>query len=185
MILKRGRDQGRGVLAGVSLLILLFVLTGCMTADQPESGTESAWRTIEVTDVRSGTVFSVAEINDQPVLIQPFTLTCPVCIRQQAEISALHATGDIPFMMVGLDIDPNSNEASLRAYTGQYGFYGLYARSPPEMTRSLADQFGVLILSPAQAPLVLVCPDNSARILSPGIKNKEQLNQTIREFCTV
>ena len=100
---------------------------------------------MELTDVRSGTTFTVADLNDLPVLIQPFTLTCPVCIRQQAEIANLHATGDIPFLMIGLDIDPNGDEPSLRAYTGQHNSYGLYARSPTEMTRSLVGEFGMQI----------------------------------------
>jgi len=179
---KRRRNGMAGMVAGISLLLLLSC-TGCLTADKPESGTDSGWRTIELTDVRSGTTFSVADFTGRPVLIQPFTLTCPICIRQQAEISRLHASGGIPFVMIGLDIDPNGDEASLRAYTGQHDYYGFYARSPPEMTRSLIGQFGMAILSPAQAPLVLICPDGTARLLSPGIKSSAGIARVLGEVC--
>ena len=183
MIQKRHGNGMAGMVAGICLLLVLLTCTGCMTADPPESGSDSTWRTMELTDVRSGTTFTVADLNDLPVLIQPFTLTCPVCTRQQAEIANLHATGDIPFLMIGLDIDPNGDEPSLRAYTGQHNSYGLYARSPTDMTRSLVGEFGMRILSPAQAPLVLVCPDGTARILSPGIRSSAELARVLREVC--
>jgi hypothetical protein len=104
-------------------------------------------------------------------------------MQQQAEISKLHASGEVSFVMIGLDIDPNGDAGSLRDYTLGYGYYGLYARSPPEMTGSLVDQFGMLVLSPAQAPLILVCPDGTARILSPGVKSAEDLRKVLTEGC--
>ena len=85
--------------------------------------------------------------------------------------------------MIGLDIDPYGDERSLRDYTRRYGYYGLYAHSPPEMTGALVDQFGPLVLSPAQAPLILVCPDGTARILSPGVKSAEDLRKVLTEGC--
>jgi hypothetical protein len=118
-----------------------------------------------------------------PVLIQTFTITCPICMQQQAEISKLHASGEVPFVMIGLDIDPNGDADSLREYTLSSEYYGLYARSSPEMTRSLVDQFGMLVLSPAQAPLILVCPDGTARILSPGVKSSGELQQVLIKGC--
>ena len=44
--------------------------------------------------------------------------------------------------MIGLDIDPNGDADSLRDYTLRYGYYGLYAQSPPDMTSALVNQFG-------------------------------------------
>lgn len=165
------------------LLLLFLAISGCTTSDTPVTGTGDAWQATLLTDVRSGTQFSISEEKDSPVLVQAFTITCPVCIQQQAEISKLHASGEVPFMMIGLDIDPNGDAGSLRDYTLGHGYYGRYARSPPEMTRSLVDQFGMLVLSPAQAPLILVCPDGTARILSPGVKSAEDLQKVLTEGC--
>jgi hypothetical protein len=182
----KDREQNRHIVwivTGTGLLLLFLAVSGCTTFDQPDTGTEATWQTTLLTDVRSGTQFSISDLKDRPVLIQPFTITCPICREQQAEISKLHASGEIPFEMIGLDIDPNGNAGSLRDYALRYGYYGLYARSSPEMTRSLVDQYGILVLSPAQAPLILVCPDGTARILSPGVKSAEDLQKVLIEGC--
>ena len=172
-----------GIVLGTGFLLLFLAISGCITVDNPDTNTRDVWQTTLLTDVRSGTQFRISDIQDRPVLIQAFTLTCPICRQQQAEISKLHASDEVPFVMIGLDIDPNGDAASLRDYTLHYGYYGLYARSTPELTGSLVDQFGMLVLSPAQAPLILVCPDGTARILSPGVKNAEDLQKVLIEGC--
>lgn len=184
----KDRNQTRhvgGIVLGAGLLLLFLAISGCTTSNQPDMRTTDSWQTTLLTDVQSGTQFSVSDIRDRPVLIQTFTITCPICRQQQAEISKLHDSGEIPFVMIGLDIDPNGNADSLRDYTLRYGYYGLYAQSPPDMTSALVDQFGILVLSPAQAPLILVCPDGTARILSPGVKSAEDLQKVLTEGCRV
>lgn len=172
-----------GMALGTGLLLLFLAISGCTTSDQLVTGDGETWQTTLLTDVRSGTQFSIADMNDTPVLIQAFTITCPICRQQQAEISTLHASGAVPFVMIGLDIDPYGDAGSLRDYTRRYGYYGLYAHSPPGVTSALVDQFGPLVLSPAQAPLILVCPDGTARILSPGVKSAENLQKVLTEGC--
>jgi hypothetical protein len=182
------RNQNRhvaGIVLGAGLLLLFLAISGCTTSNQPDSSHGDTWQTTQLTDVMSGTQFSISDVKDRPVLIQAFTITCPICMQQQAEISKLHASGEVPFVMIGLDIDPNGDAGSLRHYALMYGYYGLYARSPPEMTSALVDQFGILVLSPAQAPLILVCPDGTARILSPGVKSAEDLQKVLIEGCPV
>jgi len=172
-----------GMALGTVLLLLLLTTTGCTTSDQPDTGNDDTWQTTILTDVGSGTQFSIADMKSTPVLIQAFTITCPICRQQQAEITKLHDSGAVPFVMIGLDIDPYGDAGSLRDYTRRHGYYGLYAHSPPEMTSALLHQFGPLVLSPAQAPLILVCPDGSARILSSGVKSAENLQKVLTEGC--
>lgn len=175
---RRPSLQAMGII--LTLLILFFCSAGCTGTDGPPAQESSeTWKTIELTDVRTGTIFSLSSFADRPILIQTFTITCPVCMRQQEEITRLHDTGTVPFVMIGLDIDPNGNPASLRSYTVRQGYYGLYARSPPEMTRLLADRFGIPVLSPAQAPLILICPDGNATLLPSGIKTIDDLEKAI------
>ena len=172
-----------GIVICISLLLLFLASSGCTSVNRQDRGTGDTWQTTVLTDVRSGTPFRISDLKDRPVLIQTFTITCPICMQQQAEISKLHTSGEVPFVMIGLDIDPNGDAGSLRDYTLSYEYYGLYARSPPEVTRSLVDQFGMLVLSPAQAPLILVCPDGTARILSPGVKSSSDLHEVLIEGC--
>ncbi len=162
----------------VSLLFLaLVILTGC--TGQSNGGTDESWRTTELTDVRTGEVFSVNTFPDRPVFIQTFTITCPVCMQQQQEITRLVQEGAAPFVLICLDVDPNGDAGSLLRYAERTGYTGRYARSPPAMTRSLVSRFGMPVLSPAQAPLILVCPDGTAGLLSPGIKSAADLSRVL------
>jgi hypothetical protein len=165
------------------LLVIFLAISGCTTRVQTDTGNGETWQTVLLTDVQSGTQFRVSDIRDRPILIQAFTITCPICRQQQAEITKLHTAGEIPFVMIGLDIDPNGDADSLRDYTLRYGYYGLYAQSPPDMTSALVNQFGTPVLSPAQAPLILVCPNGTARLLSPGVKSAENLQKVLTEGC--
>jgi hypothetical protein len=47
------------------------------------------------------------------------------------------------------------------------------------MTILLVDRFGTGILSPSQAPLILICPDGSASLFPPGIKPAEYLEKAL------
>jgi hypothetical protein len=165
---------------GILLIVMFLFSSGCTGSSGSRTITAGdPLMTIELTDVRTGAVFSLSSFPDQPVLIQTFTLTCPVCMQQQKEITRLHDSGKVSFVMVGLDIDPNGNTASLRSYTEEKGYYGVYARSPPEMTRLLIDRFGTPVLTPSQAPLILICRDGTATFLPPGIKNVDQLEKAL------
>ncbi|NTU99650.1 MAG: redoxin family protein [Methanoregulaceae archaeon] len=169
-----------GIGIGMLFVVVLILVSGCTEA--PDSGINVAGdrlATVNLTDVRSGSEFNLSSFPDQPVLVQTFTLTCPVCMQQQKEITRLHESGKVSFVMVGLDIDPNGDEASLLAYTDKHGYYGLYARSPQEMTVLLVNRFGTGILAPAQAPLILICPDGSALLFPPGIKPAEYLEKAL------
>ena len=76
--------QVAGMALGTVLLLLLLAISGCTTSDQPDTGAGETWQTTLLTDVRTGTQFSIADMKGTPVLIQAFTLTCPICRQQQA-----------------------------------------------------------------------------------------------------
>lgn len=173
----RGFPVIMGTAISLLLLIVLFVFSaGCTGSPSPGINTTGDPLTmVELTDVVTGTKFSLSSFPDRPVLIQTFTITCPICMQQQKEITRLYDSGKVPFVMVGLDIDPNGDVKALRSYTERMGYFGLYARSPPELTRLLVEKFGTGVLTPSQAPLIVLCPDGSAYLLPPGIKTADQM----------
>ena len=164
----------------VSVLICFLLITGCtQSSGTPYNRNNTVWETIKLTDVRTGEIFTINSLSDRPVLIQSFIITCPICMKQQEEITRLAESGNVSFVMIGLDIDPNSNAELLKQYTEQKGYVGRYAHSPPLMTQSLVDQFGMPILTPSQAPLILICPDGTATLLPSGIKTMQGLEQIL------
>lgn len=164
------------------LLALVLAFSGCTTTSGPAvpveaSSSANVWRTYDLEDVNTKAVFNVSSLSDKPVLLYAFTISCPVCTRQQQEIAQLRNDAGDSFYAVGLDIDPNEDAASLRAHIQKNGFYGYYALSPLEMTQSLLDEFGIEVITPASAPMILVLPDGTVRKLPPNIKSAESLRQ--------
>lgn len=162
--------------------------TGTNGNDGPEptsdggtaSGVEEPWRTTELVDVRTDETFTVAGF-DAPVLLETFAVWCPVCTNQQRRIATLHERRD-DFVSVSLNTDPNEDAARVHEHLDRHGFDWRYAVAPPEMTRSLKDAFGSVVLSPTQAPVVLRCADGSARLLETGVKSADTLAEHL-EGC--
>lgn len=144
------------------------------------SGAEEPWRTTELADVRTDETFTVTGF-DAPVLLETFAVWCPVCTNQQRRIAALHERRE-DFVSVSLNTDPNEDAARVREHLDRHGFDWRYAVAPPEMTRSLKESFGSVVLSPTQAPVVLRCADGSARLLETGVKSADTLAEHL-ESC--
>jgi len=71
----------------------------------------------------------------------------------------------------------------VRKHQSDNRFYGLYAVAPPEMTYELTDEFGVDIITPASAPMLLICSNGTVIRLGLGVKSAEVLEQAIRMRC--
>lgn len=135
------------------------------------------WRTTQLTDVRTDERFTVAGL-EGPVLLEFFAVWCPVCTDQQGRIATLHERRD-DFVSVSINTDPNEDAATVREHLDRHGFDWRYAVAPTEMTRSLREAFGPVVLSPPQAPMVLRCPDGTATLLETGVKSVEALSDRL------
>lgn len=138
-----------------------------------------AWRSITLTDVDSGETFTVDEFAGQPVLLESFAVWCPVCTTQQKHIATLHEQrSDV--VTISLNTDPNENAERVKAHKDSHGFDWRYAVSPPAMTESLLDTFGIIITNAPAAPVVRICPDGTASLVSGGgAKSAEKLAAAI------
>ena len=136
------------------------------------------WRTITLRDVTTGANFTVEDFRGVPVLIQTFTVWCPICTSQQQEVMRLRE-GGVDFRFVALDIDPNEDEAIVRDHLARNNLSGYYAVAPLEMTASLIRDFGSDIITPSSAPVVLVCPAGDAIHLPSGVKEAASLKRAI------
>tara|TARA_Y100000034_G_C6559755_1_gene242188 strand:- start:329 stop:472 length:144 start_codon:yes stop_codon:yes gene_type:complete len=47
----------------------------------------------------------------------------------------------------------------------------------------LIDEFGVNVVNAPQAPVILVCKDQSTRLLKRGVKSSSELKEEIKKGC--
>lgn len=195
----RGRDittfpqyycmDRQGAIKAAWLLVLLLtgaLFSGCLSSQaqvSPGPLTGDEWKTVLLRDVNTGKVFSVDSIANTPVILFTFTVACPICTRQQQEITRLMGEWGDTITVVGVDIDPNEDERILMDHVRRNGFLGYYVLSTPEMTQSLLDRFGPRVVTPASAPVIVICPGGKSRLLDPGIKSAAFLSASLGETC--
>ena len=143
------------------------------------------WLTAELKDVATGETFTINDFKGSPVLVESFAVWCPVCTRQQQEISKFHDQVGDSVVSVSLDADPNEDEARVRDHIQRNGFDWYYAIVPSTVTSSLVDDFGLSITNVPLAPMVLICGDQTTHRLRNGVKSADELSSSVNELCGV
>ena len=138
------------------------------------------WYTAELTDVRTGETFAVADLS-APVLVETFAVWCSTCLSQQRETETLHERRP-EVTSVTLNVDPNEDATRVRDHLRERGFDWRYAVSPSSVTDSLVEQFGSSMTVPPRAPVVVVCGDGAVR-LGDGVKSADRLAAAIDDNC--
>ena len=183
---------------GIYGLFLVLFLAACVpttpeqiaeqvSEEMEETGTtevvSGGWRNIPFKDVRTGETFTISSFIGEQILLESMAVWCPVCTAQQRRISDLHDELGDAFVSISLDTDPNEDEAKLRDHAISNGFNWRFAVSPTPATQSLIAEFGLSIVNAPQAPVVLVCKDQSARFLGRGLKSVNELKVEMEKGC--
>ena len=143
-----------------------------------------AWFGIALTDARTGQTFSVNDFKGKVVLVETMAMWCSNCLKQQGQVKALHEALGMreDFVSIGLNIDPNENLGALKGYVEDKGFDWYYAVSPADVSREIASLYGDQFLNPPSTPIVVIDRHGNAHPLPFGIKNADDLMQTIQPF---
>jgi thiol-disulfide isomerase/thioredoxin len=172
-----------------SLLILIF-LFGCAeqvsveeVTTEPSEGSAIDWKETALKDVITGNTFKISDFKGKSILVESFAVWCPTCKKQQDKVKELHEEVGDTVISISLDTDPNEEEAQVIAHANENGFDWLFAVSPKELTQSLIDEFGVNVVNAPQAPVILICEDQSARLLERGVKSADKLKSEIEKGC--
>lgn len=181
------RIKSRSFLFAIALLILVS-LSACKAAPDTTTTPTSpvstpAWMEIELTDVRTGQKFRISDFKGKPVLLESFAVWCPTCLAQQQEIANLFYSEGEDIIHISLDTDPNEDENAVRVHLESNSLFWLFAVAPIELTRALIDEFGLQIVNAPGAPVVLICADQSTRLLGQGVKSAEKLLSEIDKGC--
>jgi len=149
----------------------------------PEPIAADNWRDWELVDINTGNSFKVSDFKGTPILLESFAVWCPTCTSQQREIRKLHAELGDSFVSISLDTDPFEDEQRVKDHLDKQGFDWRYAISPQPLTTMLIDEFGLKFVNAPQAPIVLVCEDQTARMLDSGLKRVAELKAEIEAGC--
>jgi hypothetical protein len=176
------------------LMILLIFVVGCSSetmssaemeekAEVVEEQIESEmlnvdacpdWKCENLTDVISGEQFSIEDFAGQTILLESFAVWCPTCLKQQKEMKKVEGV-----VHISIDTDPNEDETLVKNHAIENELDWYFVVSPVEVTKALIEDFGIGVVNAPSAPVVLICPDQSARLLDRGFKNAEELNEAI------
>ena len=140
--------------------------------------------TASLTDVATGTAFTLADLKGKVIVLEPFAQWCSTCLSQQREVSRLHELlGERDdFVSVGLDIDPNEDAAMLQEYLARNGFDWLYAIAPTEVGREIGELYGSQYLNPPSAPMFVIDRHGAVHPLEFGKKSAGDLLQVLEPF---
>jgi len=143
-----------------------------------------AWYSASLTNVNSGEVFTINDLRGKVILVETMAVWCTNCFRQQTNVKALHeALGKRDdFVSLGVDIDPNEDEAKLKSFVESNGFEWMYAVSPAEVSREIASLYGGQFLNPPSTPMLIIDRHGEAHPLPFGIKSVEDLTQALQPF---
>jgi thiol-disulfide isomerase/thioredoxin len=164
---KRSRRELLGLLGTGAV-----ALSGCAgilgeESEDVEVEDDAAWRTTTLEDVTTGEEFTINEF-DRPVFIHPFGEWCSKCRSQQRDFQDLHERIGDRIEIVDISIVEGDGADLIRSHAEDNGFGWKFAVSPEDVTASLVDDFGTDVTSPPSSPVILLCPDGSARSIPKG-----------------
>jgi len=145
--------------------------------------TKDDWRDAVFKDINSGGTFQIRDFAGKKILLESFAVWCPVCTKQQNVFKTMRAGGDDSIVHISIDTDPNEDETIVQRHTADQGFDWIYAISPAQATRSLIDEFGISVVNAPSAPVILICEDQTARLLGRGVKDAEEINEEVAAGC--
>jgi thiol-disulfide isomerase/thioredoxin len=140
------------------------------------------WVSMELTDARTGAVFTLHDLRGRTVFLEPMATWCGSCRRQLVELREVVAELDPErFAFIGLSVETVLDPAELVRYADAHGFDWTFAVATPELLRALTESFGFSVTNPPATPHVVIGPDGSVGDLATGFHTADRLVATLEE----
>jgi thiol-disulfide isomerase/thioredoxin len=142
------------------------------------------WFGVTLTNVQTGEAFTIHDLKGKVVLVENLAQWCSNCKKQQQQVLELTKLlgDDADVILLGLDIDPNEDEKSLKSYVESNGFTWWYAVAPVEVTREISQALGDQFLNPPSTPMFIIDRDGEIHPLDFGIKSADDLMKALQPF---
>ena len=141
---------------------------------------DAPWAQVELTDVRTGERFRIADLAGRVIVIEPMAVWCTNCKAQQREGATLLA--ELPDVAwIALDIDPRESPDLLAGAAAERGHPFRWAIAPAELSRALEADFGTIVLNPVPTPLILIGTDGRITLTDFGLKDAGTLVDLARQ----
>lgn len=158
--------------------------TEAIAKSEDEAMSAPAWFTTALTNVNTGEKFQIADLKGKVVVVETMAVWCPLCLRQQKQVQALHQllAERHDWVSIALDIDPNEDEAFLKAHAEKNGFDWHYAVTPLEVAREIGQLYGAQFLNPPSTPMLIIDRQGQAHPLPFGVKEAQTLQEALMPF---
>ncbi len=185
----------------IIMLLAGFLLSGCNTLASPaapsavpaiSASTAKAtpasprpdWFNMPLTDVQTGKAFKINDFAGKVVLIETMAQWCPNCLFQQGETRTVRKLLGNPqdLILISLDIDSHEDAASLKKYTGDFGFDWRFAVTPLEVARALGNLYSAEYLNPPLDPMLLIDREGNVHTLPYGEKSADTLQKILEPY---
>ena len=137
-----------------------------------------AWATAELTDVRNGMTFRIADLvaSDKVVFIETMAIWCSNCRAQQRDVvKALAGLDPDRVVWIGIDVEASESASDLADYSRSLGFDWPYVIGDQAFLRALAAEFGDQVLSPPATPIAVIGTDGTVTLTEFGHKSVDRI----------
>lgn len=164
----------------IALFMLLFSVVACSEnqTSQPLASsitTSPEWVNLAMTNARTGTSFTLADLAGKTVFVEPMAVWCTNCRSQQTQVmAAMQSLGREDYIFISLSVEPVTNEA-LADYAQRNGFEQEFVVASPELLEALTAHFGRTITNPPSTPHFTIAPNGTVSALATGLHRSAEL----------
>jgi thiol-disulfide isomerase/thioredoxin len=141
------------------------------------------WKCEDLVDVLTGETYQIKDFEGKPILVESFAVWCPTCLKQQLKMKDLLESDGDSIVHISLDTDPNEDEELVKEHAEKNDLNWKFSVSPIEITKKMIEEFGIGVVNAPSAPVILVCADQSTRLLEKGVKSAQELKEEIAKGC--
>ena len=143
-----------------------------------------SWATAALTNVHSGKPFRIADLiaSGKVVFIETMAIWCVSCRAQQYEaVAAFERLDPSRVEWVAIDVELDESADALAAYSTSNGFPFTYVVANVTLARSLAAEFGDVVLSPPSGNVIVIGTDGRITQTRRGHKSADELVALARD----